>query len=103
MEEIDIIELLKRVKEGNAPKEIEINGTKYEFIEDCSDIFGIYQTKGHDDWLDYDVTLDIRIKILNKPIIEELEIDLDNTWAHNLYMLEIKINEIIKHINKEEK
>jgi len=28
-EEIDIIELLKRVKEGKAPKEIEIEDTKY--------------------------------------------------------------------------
>ena len=37
-EEIDIIELLKRVKEGKAPKEIEIEGRKYR----CSIIDEIY-------------------------------------------------------------
>lgn len=34
MEEIDIIELLKRVKEGKAPKKIEINGDIYTFFEE---------------------------------------------------------------------
>ena len=29
MQEIDVIELLKRVKEGKAPKEIEVYGVNY--------------------------------------------------------------------------
>ena len=53
MEEIDIIELLKRVKEGKAPKEIMINGDTIEYPS----------------------------------IVEMFD----------------KINEIIRHINKEEK
>lgn len=44
MEEIDIIELLKRVKEGKAPKEIEINGDKYNYFEDWITLDEIYYT-----------------------------------------------------------
>lgn len=100
MEEIDIIELLKRVKEGKEPKEIEIEGTKYKFRENCPDIACIYQTEDYDDWLENEyITLDTKIKILDKPIIEELD-DYNNV---DIFDLARKVNQIIKHINKEEK
>lgn len=105
-EEIDIIELLKRVKEGNAPNRIEINGIVYERNTDeqfcgCIDLmyFRITAIDEPTDWWidDKDVTLDTKIKILDKPIIEELpEDDLFNVRIRN------KINEIIKWINNKE-
>lgn len=118
MEEIDIIELLKRVKEEKAPKEIKIEGTEYKFQENCSDIVCIYQTEDYDDWLENeDITLDTKIKILDKPIIEEIPLieinhDYSNSSTTDTYEVERaitngeladKINEIIRHINKEEK
>lgn len=102
MEEIDVVELLKRVKEGKAPKKIEIEETKYKFQENCSDIVCIYQTEDCDDWLENEnVTLDTKIKILDKPIIEDIKINSDET--QETLDIKTKINEIIKHINKEEK
>lgn len=114
MEEIDIIELLKRVKEGKEPKRIEIKGVIYERntdeqFRDCIDL--MYQ---HDrcvdelfDWWidDKDVTLDTKIKILDKPIIEELKPVLyGNVLTYpDRDILTKKINEIIKWINKEDK
>lgn len=105
MEEIDVIELLKRVKEGNAPKKIEIERTKYKFQENCSDIVCIYQTEGYDDWLENeDITLDTKIKILDKPIIEEIPIPIEVPKGMIIeQFFANKINEIIRHINKEEK
>lgn len=102
-EEIDIIELLKRVKEGNAPKEIEIEGEKYKFQENCSDIVCTYQTEDYDDWLENeDVTLDTKIKILDKPIIEELKLHPNEIQNSTERKIGTKINEIIRHINKGE-
>jgi hypothetical protein len=106
MEEIDIIELLKRVKEGKAPKRIEINETKYEFKENYSDVVCIYQTEEDDVWLEYEaITLDTKIKILDKPIIEELKPIDDGYISKSPDNFEImaKINEIIKYINSKEK
>lgn len=117
-EEIDIIELFKRIKEGEAPKEIMIDGTKYKFKEDWSDIYCIYQTEDRYAWLDnVDVTFDTKIKILDKPIIEEIPLieikhDYSNGKTTDTYEVERaitneelarKINEIIKYIIKEEK
>lgn len=106
-EEIDIIELLKRVKEGNAPKKIEIDGTEYKFMKDFSDIYCIYQTEDYDDWGENeDVTLDTKIKILDKPIIEELSEETtigkegSTIKAPTNMALMFKINEIIKWINE---
>lgn len=70
-EEIDIIELLQRVKEGKAPKRIEINNNIYKLYGD--DIQFMYRKidnwnveKG---WFHEEITLDTKIKILDKPII----------------------------------
>ena len=106
MEEIDIIELLQRVKEGKAPKRIEIDGVIYERntdeqFRDCVDL--MYQhCRGVDEPIDWwiedkNVTLDTKIKILDKPIIEELEVTDTALLPHQF---RDKINEIIKLINK---
>ena len=126
-EEIDIIELLKRVKEGKAPKEIEINGIKYfrnrdDYFMDAIDLMYEHYDCPTDNtpewWLDdKGVTLDTKIKILDKPIIEEIPLieikhDYSNGKTTDTYEVERaitneelarKINEIIKKINKEEK
>ena len=97
MEEIDIIELLKRVKEGKAPKLIEIDGTEYKFMKDFSDIYCIYQTKDYDDWGENEnVTLNTKIKILDKPIIEKLN-------EYDEVLLYKTVNQIIDILNKENK
>ena len=119
MEEIDIIELLKRVKEGKAPKEIEINSVVYKRN---TDEFGDYidTMYEHDEgprsttkfWTDT-AKLSTKIKILDKPIIEELpttEIvhnfednstyEREKTYSED--ELADKINEIIKWINNKE-
>lgn len=114
IEEIDIIELLQRVKEGKAPKEIEIKGWKYRcsILDESYDYIrvglddGIYDLV--DDYNIFDI-LDIKIKILDKPIIEELE----DTSNFDLKQLSIrmrtirenreKINEIIRRLNNEPK
>lgn len=79
-EEIDIIELLKREKEGKAPEKIEINGTSYLLVPN-------YKVRGIQNWYSNEINMfyeywfdnqnistDTKIKILDKPIIEELEI-----------------------------
>lgn len=110
MEEIDIIELLKRVKEGKAPKKIEIDGVVYERNTDeqffgCIDLMYCRNTaidEPTDWWIDdKDVTLYTRIKILDKPIIERLGI-LPKISNENEIMLKDKINEIINWINNKE-
>lgn len=105
-EEIDIIELLQRVKEGKAPKEIEIEGVVYERNTDdefCDYIETMYE---HDEgprsitkfWTDT-ATLSTKIKILDKPIIEEIQDKMD---THKEGILKDKINEIIRVINNKE-
>ena len=99
MEEIDIIELLNRVKEGKAPKEIEINNNLILGYTHCNDIFCLYRN-GDNYWSHYYIDFDTKIKILDKPIIEELKgnaSDITDGEAFN------KINEIIRYLNKEEK
>ena len=113
MEEIDIIELLKRVKEGKAPKWIEVGGNKYKYFGEGYPIEYLYMDNDGDGWLRLEsVDVDTKIKILDKPIIEELETiigDLENPSNNEIFILNwirnnrIKINEIIKKINKEEK
>ena len=73
MEEIDIIELLRRVKEGKAPRKIQINGdilvyTGNEYLDRYYKVekMGVY-------WFTYKaIQLDTKITILDKPIIEEI-------------------------------
>ena len=111
MEEIDIIELLKRVKEGKAPKRIEIKGMFYSRNEDIGyrdvvELMYEHYTSPLDNpkfWLDdTDVTLDTKIKILDKPIIKQFYYDQSelNRFETSVYH---KIREIINKINKEEK
>ena len=115
MEEIDSIELLKRVKEGKAPKIISINNLEYCYEDGAS--FGDYyrDTEKYGKVFlsnDYDFRsmANIKIKILDEPILEELDTiigDLENPSHNEILILNlirnnrIKINEIIKHINKE--
>lgn len=114
-EEIDIIELLKRVKEGKAPKEIEIDNRIYHYNSLVKNIGFLYSNCG-DEWLKYYIDFDTKIKILDKPIIEELEISTDGKSpilikkdgkTNNLRTIDVeiinKINEIIRCLNKEEK
>ena len=117
-EEIDIIELLKRVKEGKAPKEIEIDGEKF-ILKDLENppIEYLYYREDYDgyvlNWLEnVDVFCNTKIKILDKPIIEELkEIQYSELKYSNIEQEAInsfivsnrdKINEIIKWINNKE-
>ena len=121
MEEIDIIELLKRAKEGKAPKKIEIDDTIYHFTNG-EDISTMYTDADSCDWLTEElVTTKTKIKILDKPIIEELEIwqdedgkekaivypinDGTNNYNKNYSVCDLyianKINEIIRYIKKE--
>lgn len=108
MEEIDIIELLKRVKEGKAPKKIEILGNCYiRNTDEDKDILD-YMYKGNIDYwtCETQVDIDTKIKISDKPIIQELKPNKcyfkDGTELVYKEMYS-KINEIIKWINKENK
>ena len=97
-EEIDIIELLKRVKEGKAPKRIEIDGTEYTFCSNIKDIAMCYRNDENIGYMSEEIiSFDTKIKILDKPIIEELN-ENENI---DIYELARKVNQIIKHINKE--
>ena len=102
MEEIDIIELFRRIKEGKAPKEIMINGDKYDYFKDWMTLNETYFTKAHgceENICYWEMDFMTKIKILDKPIIEELD-DYNNV---DIFDLARKVNQIIKHINKEEK
>lgn len=102
MEEIDIIELLKRVKEGKAPKKIELGILELDYNDNAQNIesYYLFDNGSYErSWLEYDITLDTKIKIIDKPIIEEL----DENENVDIYELARKVNQIIKHINKEEK
>lgn len=108
MEEIDIIELLKRVKEGKAPKEIEIEGEKYNYASDY-DIEIMYENGLGEAWLRvHSIFFGTKIKILDKPIIERLSeettigIEGSTIKAPTNMALMFKINEIIDHINNKE-
>ena len=109
MEEIDIIELLERVKENKAPKIIEINKKIYKFNYNPPDICKAY-IRNEDGypylWLtNENITFNTKIKILDKPIIEELpkwitrrDEEVTQSEGKRLEMAD-KINEIIKWIN----
>ena len=113
-EEIDIIELLKRVKEGNAPKLIQIGKEIYHIKEENLDLRRIYETVDRNYYWDIsDLYIDTPIKILDKPIIEELpttEIvhnfednstyEREKTYSED--ELADKINEIVKFLNNKE-
>ncbi len=108
MEKIDIIELLKRVKEGYRPEKIKIGDFIFNYNDEWNTIDELYiEIDNGDGFINY-ITLNTRIKILDgldKPIIEEIPTNpiempegmiIEEVFAH-------KINEIIRHINKEEK
>lgn len=103
MEEIDIIELLKRVKEGKAPKKIEIDETEYIFYQSLPDITECYRDNEHNSYMSMEtITLDTKIKILDKPIIEELKpVKYGNVVTiPDRDILMNKINEIIGVLNE---
>lgn len=108
-EEIDIIELFKRIKEGNAPKEIEINGKVYILTRYTCFLGVMYVEENNmsEYWELNNYAIDTIIKILDKPIIEELKMVKSMDGKVRAYPNEKtvfdKINEIIKHINKEGK
>lgn len=95
MEEIDIIELLQRVKEGKAPKEIEINGNIYNY-KGFINIQYMYENNVYNMFIE-GLTLNTKIKILDKPIIEEFEVTDTVPLPHQF---RDKINEIIRVINE---
>lgn len=112
MEEIDIAELLKRVKEGEAPKRILINGLEYCYEDEAT--FGDYyrDTEKYgkvffSNEYDFRAIANAKIKILDKPKIEEfttlIHCDDTRSLAYGLADITIKLNEIIRFINKEEK
>lgn len=98
MEEIDIIELLRRVKEGKAPKEIEINGNKYNY-NGFINIQYMYEGNNYNMFSE-GITFDTKIKILDKPIIERLP-EIIATSSNTIKYNRDKINEIIDYLNKE--
>lgn len=114
-EEIDIIELLKRVKEGKAPKRIEVYSKQFRLHpsyiatneKTLFELNSLYITYDENkDLCDYDfwkltgVCLKTKIKILDKPIIEPLDdLDLINARPETNAR---KINEIIDFINNKE-
>lgn len=109
MEEIDIIELLKRVKEGKEPKRIEVKGIYYEYQKTMKGYFrSVIDSNYISLTADFDMfdILDTKIKILDKPIIEEIKFETDENLKRvppSRFELTDKINEIIRVINKENK
>ena len=112
MEEIDIIELLKRAKEGKEPNRIKIGDREYYRADDYPatsriTLINLYRNSDNDSCWSYDsnINLNTKIKILDKPIIEELEPNKcyfkDGTELVYKEMYS-KINEIIRVINNKE-
>lgn len=110
-EEIDIIELLKRVKEGKAPKEIQIEDYTYYWHTDVTHHNGYFRYGGvgfielTTDYNTFEL-INTKIKILDKPIIEELEEKIGgqtiNDTNYALLRTIEKVNEIIKYIKSKE-
>ena len=111
-EEIDIIELLQRVKEGKAPKEIQVGNFVYSWH---TEVEGYFRSVIDNNYIsvtsDFDIfdILDTKIKILDKPIIDRCdEIDLQ-AFKDEEYIKAVirtnrkKLNEIIDILNKENK
>lgn len=103
MEKIDIVELLHREKEGKMPKRIEINGDVYIHTLYTSPLGIMYVEENNMSayWRLNDYTIDTKIKILDKPIIEEiptnpLEVP-DDMIIEEVFAK--KINEIIRRLN----
>lgn len=118
-EEIDIIELLTRVKNGNAPREIKIKKNDddrpyFVFNPNWKNLGDVYRAKGTERiYLAISVLrFDTKFAILDKPKIEELgkviQKSVDDFMPPferepNCLELKDKINEIIRYINKENK
>lgn len=105
MEEIDIIELLKRVKEGKAPKEIEVDNRIYKFNWNPPDICKAY-IRSEDGypflWLTNEsIDFNTKIKILDKPIIEKIDIT-NKLITNHAEIIITKLNEVIDYINNKE-
>lgn len=80
MKEVDIINFLRQVKKGNAPKEIEINGVKFSYFEDTDkDIAMLYINEDTDETWAFDgfLTLDTKVKIPNNSEIKGRKSNLD--------------------------
>ena len=112
MEEIDIIELLKRVREGKAPKLIEIENEKYSFYENYAMLEEVYEYIEQDKfWCIDTIEFGTKIKILDKPTIEELDYSLEEleetsyneSWLMNCIRdNKEKINEIIRYLRSKD-
>lgn len=110
-EEIDIIELLKRVKEGKEPHRIKICDNEYYRPDNFNantrtTLNDLYRNCSNDCcWVfDERINFNTTIKILDKPIIEELKpVKYGNVVTiPDRDILMNKINEIIKWINNKE-
>jgi len=106
MEEIDIIELLKRVKEGKEPHRIKICDNEYYRPDNFNantrtTLNDLYRNCSNDCcWVfDERINFNTTIKILDKPIIEEFEVTDTVPLSHQF---RDKINEIIKFLNNKE-
>ena len=112
MEEIDIVELFKRVKEGKIPKKIQIGVSEkvYELVdaEDIGYMYALKEDERNVYWFENNVVnLDTKITILDKPIIEELDVKISGgsltDTNYTLLKTMEKVNEIIKAFNIKEK
>ena len=100
MEEIDIIELLKREKERKAPKVIEIKGTKFYSSDTENDIEKLYLDDCGNPWFTRYIDVQTKIKILDKPFIEELP--TGESTILTFTDLADKINEIIRYLRSKD-
>lgn len=101
--EIELIGLFNLIRKDKdkAPEEIEIKGIKYYRIKNNM-LDDFYQDCNGDGWccMFDQIYLDTRIKILDKPIIEDLEIPEDDYADPN--EVAKKINEIIRYLRDKE-
>ena len=104
-EEINIIELLKRVKEGKAPKIIEVRGIVYKYRPEWKSIETMYVDGLGDDITNYsNIDLDTKVKVLDKPkyqIITKVSDDWDYDTV-SIYDLCSKVDGVIDYINNKE-
>lgn len=101
---ISIYELLGLIKEGKAPKKIDIRGNIFESYS-CSSIECYYRSFTGTNWLDdMDIKLDDEVEIIEEKEIRKLpnEIQQPRNFEEVVYIAEDlvrKINELIDVIN----
>ena len=112
MEEIDIIELLKRIKEGKTPKKINIKNTDTVFIlnenfgQNRMDIDELYIWENSPmNWFErMHIDINTKINILDEPKNKRIPNISDNFDYDTVstYDLCLKIDDIIDYINDKE-